>query len=138
MSGAVDDLIPGHSPHGRVGTGFHLGRAGTGDLLEEDDSDSSYDSFNLSLQKKALFGLEGAETLLNTESDDATLKPRSTTAWKNENRDSQVTVYRVYRSRYDGLAFENGNLTAELLTGTNRKMFQRELSKPLFRWMYEL
>jgi hypothetical protein len=136
-SRAQEDEYGAESPIPRFGATFGLPRTGTGDLQEDDDdSDSSYNSFNLSLQKKALFDDESS-TDLGLEVDDttdATLKPQAS-AWKNDDRDRQVTVYRIYRSRYEGVDFQNGNLSAQLITGTNRKMFQHELSKPLFRWM---
>jgi hypothetical protein len=124
----------------RSDTSFGFRRVATGDLQEDDDdssSDSSYNSFNLSLQKKALFRDESSadiEQPTNGATDTALLKPQPS-AWKSEDRDRQVTVYRVYRSRYEGVDFQNGNLSAQLMTGTNRRMFQNEYSKPLFRWM---
>jgi hypothetical protein len=137
-SRAQDSEYGAESPAPRFGATFDLPRATTGDFQDEnDDSDSSYNSFNLTLQKKALFGDEGSvDTELDTDAaaDGLLLKPQPS-GWKNEDRDRQVAVYRVYRSRYEGVDFQNGNLSAQLMTGTNRKMFQRELSKPLFRWM---
>jgi hypothetical protein len=137
-SRAQDEEYGADSPAPRFGATFGIQHAGTGDLQDDDDeSDSSYNSFNLSLQKKALFGDENStDTALGTDdvTDSTLMKPQSS-AWKNEDRDRQVAVYRIYRSRYEGVDFQNGNLSARLITGTNRKMFQRELSKPLFRWM---
>jgi len=114
-------------------------RMGTGDMPVDDDdsSDASYNSFNLGLKKKALFEAEEPSGLI---SPSATLAPldsvQSSSALKAEERDKMVTVYRVYRSRYKGEIFHDGNLSAELQTGTNRKMFQHELSKPLYRWVH--
>jgi hypothetical protein len=113
-----------------------LSRLGTSDwdMDEEDtDSDSSYNSFNLSLQKKALFE-PPIEEEVATPSDEL-LKHTSSVLPKSAELDRTV-VYRVYRSHYDGEYFSDGNLTAQLQTGTNRRLLQRELSNPLFRWVH--
>lgn len=113
-----------------------LSRLGTNDwdLDEEDmDSDSSYNSFNLSLQKKALF-----EPLTNVELavlSEEKLKQTSSAMPKSAELDRTV-VYRVYKSHYEGEYFQDGNLSAQLQTGTNRRLLQRELSNPLFRWVH--
>lgn len=114
-------------------------RMGTGDFVDEDedDSDSSYNSFNLTLQKKALFAVETSAMLtVPTHELSRSLSAGSTKGENSAERDKIVQVYRVYRSRYDGNLFADGNLSIELTTGTNHKMFQRELSKPLFRWVH--
>jgi hypothetical protein len=104
-------------------------------LSEGDDSDASYNSFNLGLKKKALFEIEEPAGLISPTSEPLD-QVKSTTSLKLEERDKMVKVYRVYRSHYEGDIFHDGNLTAELQTGTNRKMFQHELSKPLYRWVH--
>jgi hypothetical protein len=114
-------------------------RMGTGDFVDEDenDSDSSYNSFNLSLQKKALFAVDTSALLaVPTHELSRSLSAGSTKGESSAERDKIVQVYRVYRSRYEGNQFADGNLSIQLTTGTNHKMFQRELSKPLFRWMH--
>lgn len=113
-----------------------LSRAGTGDIdIDDDDSDSSYNSFNLSLKKKALFEDEEPSGLLSVNTFDLG-RAASTSSLGGDERDKFVVVYRVYRSHYEGDLFHDGNLTAEMTTGTNRKLFQHELSKPLFRWVH--
>lgn len=114
----------------------------SGDLgLEDYDSDSSYNSFKLSLEKKDLFEPEPAPVTSQFLSpEDNGMRPQSSTSSKDPlksaaERDRLVAVYRVYRSGFKGDSFYDGNLTAELKVGTNRKLFQRELSKPLFRWV---
>jgi hypothetical protein len=114
-------------------------RIGTGDFIDEDedDSDSSYNSFNISLQKKALFSIETSQTLgIPTETLHKSISTHSIKGGDSIERDKTVQVYRVYRSRYEGAQFAEGNLSIDLTTGQNRKMFQRELSKPLFRWVH--
>jgi hypothetical protein len=109
--------------------------------LEDYDSDSSYNSFRLSLEKKDLFAPE-SEPLLHDHflsSTDGSIRPQSSASSKDPaksaERDRLVTVYRVYRSSFKGDVFQDGNLSVELNIGTNRKLFQRELSKPLYRWV---
>lgn len=119
-----------------LSTASKLSRVGTSDWdLEEDDidSDSSYNSFNLSLQKKALFEppTDTGPTVLSEEK----LKQTSSTIPKSAELNRTV-VYRVYRSHYEGELFQDGNLSAQLYTGTNRRLLQRELSNPLFRWVH--
>lgn len=135
--GADEDDEEGYSPVLRMQT-KDFSRMGTGDiLLEEDDSDASYDSFNLGLKKKALFEIEEPAGLISPSNTSEPLsQAQPSSAMKAEERDKMVQVYRVYRSHYEGDIFHDGNLSAELLTGTNRKMFQHELSKPLYRWMH--
>jgi hypothetical protein len=115
-----------------------LSHVSTGDLLleEDDDSDSSYNSFNMNLQKKALFGQDEPSSGLTLLTTEQLNKSQSSASGIWDDRDKLVSVYRVYRSSYSGDHFEEGNLTANLTTGTNRKMFQHELSKPLFRWVH--
>lgn len=119
-----------------LSTASKLSRMGTSDWDQNEDdtdSDSSYNSFNLSLQKKALFEppTEAGPTLLSEE----TLKQTSSAIPKSMELDRTV-VYRVYRSHYEGEYFQDGNLSAQLYTGTNRRLLQRELSNPLFRWVH--
>lgn len=119
-----------------LSTASKLSRVGTNDWdLDEDDidSDSSYNSFNLSLQKKALFepSTDTGPTVLSEEK----LKQTSPATPKSAELDRTV-VYRVYRSHYEGELFQDGNLSAQLYTGTNRRLLQRELSNPLFRWVH--
>ncbi|KAF2400986.1 hypothetical protein EJ06DRAFT_530070 [Trichodelitschia bisporula] len=110
-------------------------RVGTDDMvLEDGDSDSSYNSFNLGLQKKMLLEDDDEGLGLPEEGDDRRLT--SSTSFKGDEKDRLTTVYRVYRSRYVGDLFRGGDLSAELLTGTNRRVQQRELSRPLYRWMH--
>jgi hypothetical protein len=112
---------------------------GTGDvpLEDDDDSDASYNSFNLGLKKKALFEVEEPAGLLSpSDISEPSVRVKSSSSLKAEERDKNVAVYRVYRSHYEGDIFHDGNLFAELRTGTNRKMFQNELSKPLYRWVH--
>jgi hypothetical protein len=109
--------------------------------LEDYDSDSSYNSFRLSLEKKDLFAPESEplnyDQLLSA--GDHFARPQSAASSKDPaksaERDRLVTVYRAYRSSFRGDVFQDGNLSAELTIGTNRKLFQRELSKPLYRWV---
>jgi hypothetical protein len=100
-----------------------------------DDSDSSYNSFNLSLQKKALFEPPTEALEESTTPSDEQLKQTSSVLGKSAELDRTV-VYRVYRSHYDGDYFQDGDLSAQLQTGTNRRLLQRELSNPLFRWVH--
>jgi hypothetical protein len=109
--------------------------------LEDYDSDSSYNSFKLSLEKKDLFAPE-SEPLNHDQflsAGDHFARPQSSASSKDPaksaERDRLVTVYRAYRSSFTGDVFQDGNLSAELTIGTNRKLFQRELSKPLYRWV---
>jgi hypothetical protein len=109
--------------------------------LEDYDSDSSYNSFRLSLEKKDLFAPE-SEPLNHDQflsAGDHFLRPQSSTSSKDPaksaERDRLVTVYRAYRSSFKGDVFQDGNLSADLTLGTNRKLFQREMSKPLYRWV---
>jgi hypothetical protein len=114
-------------------------RIGTGDFVDEDedDSDDSYNSFNVSLQKKALFEIETSHTLtVPSNTLHRSISTHSIKGGDIVDRDKAVQVYRVYRSRYEGTQFAEGNLSIHLSTGQNRKMFQRELSKPLFRWVH--
>ena len=123
------------SPVRRTQTG-RFSRVGTKDLSEEDDdSDSSYNSFNLSLQKKALFVEDVDPMGLGLPIDERLHTSQSVDRGKLDDKYAPAAVYRVYRSFYKGDTFENGNLTANLMTGTNRQLFQRELSRPLFRWV---
>jgi hypothetical protein len=109
--------------------------------LEDYDSDSSYNSFRLSLEKKDLFAPE-SEPLSHDQflsTGDHFSRPQSSASSKDPaksaERDRLVNVYRAYRSSFKGDVFQDGNLSAELTIGTNRKLFQRELSKPLYRWV---
>jgi hypothetical protein len=113
-------------------------RVGTGDLEDEEDgdSDSSYNSFNLSLQKKALFSEPTFQVLSPTAEFNRTLSSSNVKGESSAERDRAVQAYRIYRSRYEGYLFGDGNLSIQLTAGGNRKMFQRELSKPLFRWVH--
>ncbi len=112
----------------------------TADLgLEDYDSDSSYNSFKLSLEKKDLFSPE-LDLDRRLAPEDQFTRTQSSASSRDHvksaaERDRLVTVYRVYRSGFKGDDFQDGNLFAELKVGTNRKLFQRELSKPLFRWV---
>lgn len=113
-----------------------LSRVGTGDIdVDDGDSDASYNSFNLGLRKKALFEDVEPSGLLSVNTLDLG-RAASASSLKIEDRDKHVKVYRIYRSHYEGDLFHDGNLTAEMTTGTNRKMFQHELSRPLFRWVH--
>jgi hypothetical protein len=114
----------------------------SGDVgLEDYDSDSSYNSFKLSLEKKDLFAPEPTQVLSQCLSpEDHAARPQSSASSRDPvksaaERDRLVAVYRVYRSSFKGDDFQDGNLAAELKVGTNRKLFQRELSKPLYRWV---
>lgn len=134
---ADEDEEESFAPVSRAQT-QHFSRMGTGDvLLEDDDSDSSYNSFNMGLKKKALFEVEEPFGLLPPPNTFDTLgQVQSSSSLKADERDKLVAVYRVYRSHYEGDMFHDGDLSAELWTGTNRKMFQHELSKPLYRWVH--
>jgi hypothetical protein len=130
INGGSQSATPVISPSSR------LSRRGTRDWdLDEDypDSDSSYNSFNLSLQKKALF--EPPTDADSATLSDEQLKYTSSSMPKSAELDRTV-VYRVYRSHYEGDYFQDGNLSAQLQTGTNRRLLQRELSNPLFRWVH--
>lgn len=105
--------------------------------LEDYDSDSSYNSFRLSLKKKDLFAPE-SEPLNHDQflsAGDHFARPQSSASSKDPaksaERDRLVTVYRAYRSSFTGDVFQDGNLSADLTIETNRTLFQRELSKPL-------
>jgi hypothetical protein len=126
-----------YSPVSRTRTGG-LSRVDTAELSlgeEDGESDSSYNSFNLSLQKKALFFEEETTAGFGLSDDGQFANTQSAGHGKADDRQNLAAVYRVYRSFYEGDYFENGNLTANLTTGTNRKLFQGELSRPLFRWV---
>jgi len=113
-----------------------LSHTGTGDIaLDDDDSDSSYNSFHIGLKKKALFEDEEPAGLISINTIDLS-RAASLSTQKADERDRLVIVYRVYRSHYEGDLFHDGNMSAEMTTGTNRKMFDRELLKPLFRWVH--
>jgi hypothetical protein len=130
INGGSQSATPVISPSSR------LSRRGPRDWdLDEDypDSDSSYNSFNLSLQKKALF--EPPTDADSATLSDEQLKYTSSSMPKSAELDRTV-VYRVYRSHYEGDYFQDGNLSAQLQTGTNRRLLQRELSNPLFRWVH--
>ena len=135
-----EDSDKSRSPVGRISSSKEFSRTGTGDLPldDEDDSDSSYNSFNLSMQKKGLFREDEAPLMTASSTDGSDRPPQATTGRyvDGAERDRLVQVYRVYRSHYNGDLFQDGNLSAHVTTGTNRKMFQRELSKPLFRWVH--
>lgn len=109
-------------------------RAETGDVGDGNDSDSSYNSFTLRLQKKSIFQM-GEQGNAPTLTSDLSELARAASPAPTDEKNFSTTVYRVYRSYYRGNLFQEGNLTAQFRTGTNRKMFQHELSKPLFRWL---
>ena len=137
---ATDDAFEQQSPTAiaRADTAVAIepfGRAETGgDVGDGNDSDSSYNSFTLRLQKKSLFQGESLGLAPVPTADLAALA-RAASPASGEEKNFSTTVYRVYRSYYRGNLFQDGNLTALYRTGTNRKMFQHELSKPLFRWV---
>jgi hypothetical protein len=127
----------GQSPTARADTAVAFepfSRAETGDVGDGNDSDSSYNSFTLRLQKKSLFQGDGLGLAPVPTFDLAALAKAASPA-SGEEKNFSTTVYRVYRSYYRGDLFQDGNLTASYRTGTNRKMFQHELSKPLYRWV---
>jgi hypothetical protein len=112
-------------------------RVATGDWdVDDGDSDSSYNSFNLSMQKKALFQPSDPTQELNTPSALQLAQSALSGPGKALELDRTVTVYRVYRSHYEGELFQDGNLSAQLITGTNRRLLEREVSNPLFRWVH--
>ena len=111
-----------------------FGRTETADVGDGNDSDSSYNSFTLRLKKKSLFQGESLG-LAPVSAVDLAALARAASPASGEEKNFSTTVYRVYRSYYRGNLFQDGNLTALYRTGTNRKMFQHELSKPLFRWV---
>jgi hypothetical protein len=106
-----------------------------GDVGDGNDSDSSYNSFTLRLQKKSLFQAGESVGLAPVPTADLSALARTASPASSEDKNFSTTVYRIYRSYYRGNLFQEGNLTALFRTGTNRKMFQHELSKPLFRWL---
>jgi len=111
-----------------------FGRTETADVGDGNDSDSSYNSFTLRLKKKSLFQGESLG-LAPVSAVDLAALARAASPASGEEKNFSTTVHRVYRSYYRGNLFQDGNLTALYRTGTNRKMFQHELSKPLFRWV---
>jgi hypothetical protein len=111
-----------------------FGRAETAEVGDGNDSDSSYNSFTLQLHKKSLFQGESLG-LAPLPAVDLAALARAASPASGDEKNFSTTVYRVYRSYYRGHLFQDGNLTALYRTGTNRKMFQHELSKPLFRWV---
>jgi hypothetical protein len=130
---------------GRAGTGrvYRTWHPGTGDMdyTDEEDSDSSYNSFTDEMAKKALFsgtedGLDDGLNQTQTGLDDAKTKATSEGQTIQDDKTINTTVYRVYRSAYEGEDLTNGSLKGILKTGTNRKMFQHELSTPLYRWVH--
>jgi hypothetical protein len=110
-------------------------RTETGDIGDGNDSDSSYNSFTLRLQKKSIFQIGENMGLAPTLTPGLSELARAASPTSTDEKNFSTTVYRVYRSYYRGNLFQEGNLTAQFRTGTNRKMFQHELSKPLFRWL---
>jgi hypothetical protein len=135
----TDDGYSQQSPtSGRAGEAVAVepfSRTETADVGDGNDSDSSYNSFTLRLQKKSLFQADSLGLASMPTLDLAKLAKDALPA-AGEDKNFSTTVYRVYRSYYRGNLFKDGELTAMYRTGTNRKMFQHELSKPLFRWVY--
>src|SRR6202012_561302 len=128
---ATEDGFEGQSPTAQGIEPFSRAETGV-EVGDGNDSDSSYNSFTLRLQKKSLFQGDGPALAQITTFDLAALA-RAASPEAGEEKNFSTTVYRVYRSYYHGNLFQDGSLTASYRTGTNRKMFQNELSKPLFR-----
>jgi hypothetical protein len=139
---------------GQGDSGGFFRPSGTGDIDDDDgaDSDSSYGSFTDFMQRKAVFSANATgseqDTLVAFEENEDpsdSIGPtttvgddlkRAASSPAQEDKSIVTMVYRVYRSFYSGEDFSNGTLRASVTTGTNKKMFQHELTRPLFRWVH--
>lgn len=101
-----------------------------------DESDSSYNSFILSLQKKDLLRLDTQLSLPN--SLDRIQPSRSPSPDPNikYSHGTQPMVYRVLKSHYNGDLFRNSKLNAQLIVGPSKRSGQTEYMRPLFKWVH--
>ncbi|KAF2105572.1 hypothetical protein BDV96DRAFT_608144 [Lophiotrema nucula] len=102
-----------------------------------DESDSSYNSFVLSLKKKDVLNLDtqlGVSESLDRISTRSDVSP--TRSLKSVHDGGQSTTYKVLKSHYEGDLFRNSKLSAQLTVLPNRRPGQPEMAKPLFKWVH--
>lgn len=101
-----------------------------------DESDTSYSSFVLNLEKKDILGADA-------RSNNWSLLGRSfSTQSSSPERDIKLpdgiipTTYQVLKSHYEGELFRNSKLNAQLVVGPTKRPGQAESMKPLFKWIH--
>lgn len=103
---------------------------------DKSDSDSSYNSFIVSLRKKDLLRLDASLAVVDPLDRAYSGRSAIPSPTLKASYHSQATTYRVLKSHYEGNLFESSRLNAQLIIGPSKRPGQVEFFKPLFRWVH--
>jgi hypothetical protein len=101
-----------------------------------DESDNSYSSFVLNLEKKDVLGADAQSS--NWGPLDRTYTTPATSSDSETKFPDGIlpTTYPVLKSHYEGELFRNSKLNAQLIIEPTKRPGQFEFMRPLFRWIH--